>query len=202
VTEPVPVAERRLRAIAPLDPAVTSEELLTRAGSGDEGAFSLLYERLAGPILGMARRVLWDRSQAEEVTQEVMIELWRTAARYSAEKGKALSWALTLAHRRAVDRVRSEQAATNREGRATFEAGHDRPFDEVAESLEAREERDQVRACLDRLTELQRQSVTLAYYRGHTYAEVATILGSPPGTIKTRLRDGLIRLRDCLGVAA
>lgn len=101
-----------------------------------------------------------------------------------------------------MDRVRSEQAATNRESKATFEAGRDTPFDEVAESAENHEQRDRVRACLGRLTELQRQSVTLAYYQGHTCPEVAALLGSPTATIKTRMRDGLIRLRDCLGVAA
>lgn len=201
MTEPAPFG-RGLRSVGPSASGPTPEELLTRSGLGDEQAFAALYDVLAGSILGMAARVLRDRAQAEEVTQEVMLELWRTAPRYSAEKGKALSWALTLAHRRAVDRVRSEQAATNRENKANFEAGHATPFDEVAELAENRDERDRVRACLDRLTELQHQSITLAYYRGHTCAEVADILGSPVGTIKTRLRDGLIRLRDCLGVAA
>ena len=184
-------------------PGLTSEELLTKvAQQGDEAAFAMLYDRLAGPIFGMAHQVLRNRSHAEEVTQEVMIELWRTATRYSADKGKAVSWALTMAHRRAIDRVRSEQAATNRETKAMFEAGQSTPFDEVAESAEHRDERAQVRACLDRLTELQRQSVTMAYYQGQTYTEVATNLGVPTGTVKTRMRDGLIRLRDCLGVAA
>ncbi|MGC7095361.1 ECF RNA polymerase sigma factor SigK [Amycolatopsis lurida] len=179
-------------------PEVTTEELLTRVGRGDDGAFELCYERLAGPIFRVACRILRNRSQAEEVTQEVMIDLWRTARRYSADRGTAAGWALTLAHRRAVDRVRSEQTAGYWERRAPFAAGHDIPFDEVAERVVIRDERDRIRACLDRLTDLQRESVTMAYYQGHAYAEVAAILGRPVGTIKTRIRDGLTRLRDSL----
>lgn len=181
MTEARPFPSCHLRQVAPLASDVTSEELLSRVGGGDEAAFELLFERLSGPIFGMAHRVLWDRSHAEEVTQEVTIELWRTAARFSAEKGKAVSWALTLAHRRAIDRVRSEQAATNREGKATFEAGHGTPFDEVAEHAENNEERGRVRACLQRLTELQREAVTMAYYRGRPTPRSPSRSGRRPG---------------------
>lgn len=180
----------------------TAEELLVRVAKGDERAFDVLYDRLAGPVLGLVRRILRDAAQSEEVTQEVMVELWRTATRYSPERGSALNWAMTLAHRRAVDRVRSARASSDREVKATFEAARARPFDEVAEAVAARWERSQVRRCLTNLTELQRESVLLAYYQGYTYREVAEVLQTPHGTIKTRLRDGLIRLRDCLGVTA
>ncbi|WP_414938099.1 ECF RNA polymerase sigma factor SigK [Amycolatopsis sp. cmx-11-51] len=180
----------------------TAEELLVRVAKGDERAFEALYDRLAGPVLGLVRRILRDVAQAEEVTQEVMVELWRTATRYSPDRGSALNWAMTLAHRRAVDRVRSARASSDREVKATFEAARARPFDEVAEAVAARWERSQVRRCLTSLTELQRESVLLAYYQGYTYREVAEVLQTPHGTIKTRLRDGLIRLRDCLGVTA
>ncbi|AXB43931.1 ECF RNA polymerase sigma factor SigK [Amycolatopsis albispora] len=180
----------------------TTEELLVQVAKGDERAFEQVYDRLAGPILGLVRRVVRDGAQSEEVAQEVLVELWRTAPRYSPERGSALNWALTLAHRRAVDRVRSARASTEREVKATFEASRNRPFDEVAESVTARWERQQVRRCLGNLTELQRESVLLAYYQGYTYREVAEVLSTPQGTVKTRLRDGLIRLRDCLGVTA
>jgi RNA polymerase sigma-70 factor (ECF subfamily) len=180
----------------------TAEDLLVRVAKGDERAFDALYDRLAGPILGLVRRILRDSAQSEEVTQEVMVELWRTATRYSPDRGSALNWAMTLAHRRAVDRVRSARASSDREVKATFEAARARPFDEVAEAVAARWERSQVRRCLTSLTELQRESVLLAYYQGYTYREVAEVLQTPHGTIKTRLRDGLIRLRDCLGVTA
>ncbi|MEU4671931.1 ECF RNA polymerase sigma factor SigK [Amycolatopsis sp. NPDC023774] len=182
--------------------APTAEDLMAQVAKGDERAFELLYDQLAGPVYGLVRRIVRDSAQSEEVTQEVLVELWRTATRYSPEKGSALNWAMTLAHRRAVDRVRSARAGTEREQKATFEAARGRPFDEVAESVTARLERSQVRRCLRSLTELQRESVLLAYYQGYTYREVSDVLATPQGTIKTRVRDGLIRLRDCLGVTA
>ncbi|MEU0395217.1 sigma-70 family RNA polymerase sigma factor [Streptomyces sp. NPDC006208] len=177
------------------------QELLALVARGDQGAFSRLYDAVCGPVLGLIRAVLRDPAQSEEVTQEVLIEVWRTAVRYEPSRGSAMTWILTLAHRRAVDRVRSARAATDRERRAAL-LDQGRAYDEVTEEVEARLEREQVRRCLQGLTELQRQSVTLAYYRGLTYREVAELLAVPLGTVKTRLRDGLIRLRDCLGVSA
>lgn len=179
------------------DPSLA--ELMSRVARGDEHAFEQVYDVLAGPILGLVQRVLRDPAQSEEVTQEVLVELWRTATRYRPDLGSPRTWALTLAHRRAVDRVRSSQAATDREERvASTEA--ERPFDVVADEVASRLEREQVRRCVGSLTELQRESVMLAYYGGYTYREVAQLLDVPLGTVKTRLRDGLIRLRDCLGV--
>ncbi|MEU9133895.1 ECF RNA polymerase sigma factor SigK [Kitasatospora sp. NPDC048540] len=176
-------------------------ELLALSAFGDHDAFRRLYLTVAGPVFGLVRRVLRDHAQSEEVTQEVMLEVWRTAARYRPERGEVMTWILTLAHRRAVDRVRSAQAATDRDRRAAAQA-QATAYDDVAEQVEHRLEQEQVRRCLASLTELQRESVTLAYYRGHTYREAAEMLGAPLGTIKTRLRDGLIRLRDCLGVGS
>ncbi|WP_344877558.1 ECF RNA polymerase sigma factor SigK [Allokutzneria multivorans] len=178
----------------------TPEELMQQVARGDEAAFNSLYEVLAGPIYGVVLRVLRDQAQSEEVAQEVLVELWRTATRYAPDKGSVLTWALTVAHRRAVDRVRSAQSSADREDRAG-RLDTERPFDEVSEQVAARLEREQVRVCLTTLTELQREAVMLAYYQGYTYREVAELLSSPLGTIKTRLRDGLIRMRDCLGVA-
>lgn len=192
---------RPLRRSASLGAAPPSpEELLVEVARGSEAAFEQLYAVVAGPVFGLVRRIVRDHAQSEEVTQEVLVELWRTAARYSPTKGSALNWALTLAHRRAVDRVRSAQAATDRDVRVAAMSGS-REFDEVAEEVATRLEGEQVRRCLSGLTELQRQSILLAYYQGSTYREVAELLNTPLGTIKTRLRDGLIRLRDCLGVA-
>jgi RNA polymerase sigma-70 factor (ECF subfamily) len=174
------------------------EELLVEVAKGSETAFEQLYGVVAGPVFGVVRRVVRDSAQSEEVTQEVLVELWRTATRFDPALGGAMNWALTLAHRRAVDRVRSAQASTDRDERAGALA--DRPFDEVADAVATRLEHEQVRRCLSTLTGLQRESVMLAYYGGNTYREVASLLDTPLGTIKTRLRDGLIRLRDCLGV--
>jgi RNA polymerase sigma-70 factor (ECF subfamily) len=168
---------------------------------GDQRAFEELYGLVSGPVFGLVRRVVRDQAQSEEVAQEVLLELWRSAARFDPGRGSALSWILTLAHRRAVDRVRSARAAGEREQRAARRAHHP-AFDQVTEEVEAGLEREWVRRCLDRLTALQRQSVTLAYYEGYTYREVADRLSLPLGTVKTRMRDGLIRLRECLGGVA
>ncbi|AGI91524.1 sigma-70 family RNA polymerase sigma factor [Streptomyces albidoflavus] len=177
------------------------EALMGQVAVGDRDAFTTVYDTVAGPVLGLVRRVLRDPAQSEEVAQEVLVEVWRTAARYRPAKGTVMTWVMTLAHRRAVDRVRSAQAAADREERAAL-LDRTPAFDEVAEQVETRLEREQVRRCLRTLTELQRESVSLAYYRGLAYREVAELLSVPLGTVKTRLRDGLIRLRDCLGVSA
>lgn len=177
------------------------ERLLGEVAGGDQEAFAVIYDATVSPVLGVAHRVLRDQAQSEEVAQDVLVEVWRTAARYRPERGTAINWILTLAHRRAVDRVRSVESSIAREHKAAL-LDQTPEYDEVTEQVEARFEREQVKRCLRTLTDIQRQSVTLAYYRGLTYREVAELLALPLGTVKTRLRDGLLRLRACLGVSA
>ncbi|SOD44280.1 MULTISPECIES: sigma-70 family RNA polymerase sigma factor [unclassified Streptomyces] len=178
-----------------------ADELLLLVAGGDQKAFEELYAVVSGPVFGLVRRVVRDPAQSEEVAQEVLLELWRSAAKFDPGRGSAMSWILTLAHRRAVDRVRSARAAGERERREALRANQP-AFDQVTEEVEAGLEREWVRRCLDRLTVLQRQSVTLAYYEGYTYREVAEQLSLPLGTVKTRMRDGLTRMRECLGGVA
>ncbi|MGW0568116.1 sigma-70 family RNA polymerase sigma factor [Streptomyces tauricus] len=177
------------------------QELLGRVALGDERAFASVYDAVVSPVLGVVRAVLRDRAQSEEVAQEVLVEVWRTAPRFRADRGTAINWILTMAHQRAVDRVRSVEASVARDHKAA-QLERTPEYDEVTEQVEARLEREQVLRCLRTLTDIQRQAVDLAYYRGLTYREVAEALALPLGTVKTRLRDGLIRLRDCLGVTA
>ena len=178
-------------------PGADLAALLARVARGDEAAFEAVYDQVAAPVFGTVRGVVRDPSLSEEVTQEVLVEVWRAASHFDPARGSALAWVATIAHRRAVDRVRFEQRSSERERRAASSAI---AYDEVADTVADNLERERVRRCLGWLTELQREAVTLAYYGGYTYREVAVMLGVAAGTVNTRMRDGLIRLRDCLGV--
>jgi RNA polymerase sigma-70 factor (ECF subfamily) len=188
------VAEPGLRLV-PSGPGGDVDVLLGRVARGDATAFESLYDELSAAVFGLARRVVRDPARAEDVTQEVFLEVWRKASRFDSSLGRAKTWVMTIAHRRAVDAVRRNEAAKRSDlhGRPA-EVSHDEPADALIEA----EEHGAVRECLATLTDLQLESVRLAYFNGYTYNEVATLLDKPLPTIKTRMRDGLIRLRDCL----
>lgn len=176
-------------------------ELLRLSSRGDEAAFAELYDATTRRVFGLALRVVRDPAQAEEVTQEAFLEIWRTSTRFDQGRGSALAWMLTIVHRKAVDRVRSAEASTRRDtsyhqGATTVE--HDTTAEAAEASLEAR----RVRGALRTLTAVQREALELAYFGGYTHTEVAKMLDLPVGTAKTRIRDGLIRLRDAMGVGA
>ena len=174
--------------------------LLEGIGRGDQAAFAEFYQLTSRRVFGMARRVLIDPELSEDTTQEVFLQVWQNASKFDPKAGSPLSWLMTISHRRAVDKVRSSQSSTDREakyGASTQDIDHDSVADQVGSRLEA----EAVVRCLETLTETQQESVRLAYYGGLTYREVAERLNAAVPTIKSRIRDGLIRLKTCLGVS-
>lgn len=189
------MGEAGLRLVPPGDGHADVDALVSRVARADASAFEALYDELSSSVFGLARRVVRDPARAEDVTQEVFLEVWRKAARFDSTLGKAKTWVMTIAHRRAVDAVRRNESQKRQDEKtAPEQVSHDEP----ADSLIAAEEQGAVRECLETLTDLQLEAVRLAYFNGYTYSEVATLLDRPLPTIKTRMRDGLIRLRDCL----
>lgn len=172
-------------------------DLVATVARGDQQAYAELYDQLSAVIYGVCRRVLRDPSEAEEVAQEVLLEVWRSASRYDPGRGGVRSWVVTIAHSRAVDRVRSSE---RRKARETAVALPEPPaVDVVSEAAISAFEVRRVRRAVAELSDTQRESVRLAFYGGHTHSEVAALLDVPLGTVKTRIRDGLTRLRQHLG---
>ena len=192
----VPSSDDSLEGAAP---AERYAALLRQAAVGDENAFAQLYDAVSSRLYGLVVRVIRDPAQSEEVTQEALLEIWKTASRFDQDRGSALGWMMTIAHRKAVDRVRSAEASSRRD--TTYhESTQDVDYDSTAEAAQASLEAERVRRALATLTDAQRGALELAYFGGYTHTEVAAMLGLPLGTAKTRIRDGLIRLRDTLGL--
>jgi RNA polymerase sigma-70 factor (ECF subfamily) len=183
-------------------PLVTTdlEELLRQVAEQNVEAFATFYDVTRARVYGLVTRVLRDPGYSEETTQDIYLQVWRTAESYDPSAGSPLAWLMTLAHRRAVDRVRSEQAATARESRYGA-ANVEPPSDQVADAVILRDERRQVADCLGSLTDMQRECIQLAYYDGLTYAQVSERLSANLATIKSRMRDAIRGLRKCLGIA-
>lgn len=168
-------------------------ELLVRVQKGDRQAFSSLYDVTAAQVLGLAVHVLHDRAQAEEIAQEVFLELWQQSRSFDPTKGTARAWIFRLTRQRAIDRLRSHRAAVTRDDRDAFlEAA------KYVESVEQETitilDRESVRAALDRVGEPHKTAILLAYFQGLTNSELAEATGVALGTAKTRLRDGLRKL--------
>lgn len=176
------------------------DALLLRIARRDSSAFAALYDQLSSRVFGLVLRIVVDRAQSEEVLQEVFLEVWEKAGRFAADRGRARAWVFMIAHRRAVDRVKSAQASADRDvrtGRRDLEV----PFDAVAEDAEVRVEGQRARAALDQLPAAQREVLAMAYFDGYSQSEIAVTLSTPLGTVKTRMRDGIARLRKAMGVA-
>jgi RNA polymerase sigma-70 factor (ECF subfamily) len=176
-------------------------QLLGRVAVGDRAAFSSLYELMSARMFGLIRRVLVDRDLSEEVLQKVFLEVWRTADDFDSDRGQGRTWLLTIAHRRAVDRVRATRASVGRDLRVGVR-NLDTDFDAVAEQAELSVDAERVHSALAKIPEAQREALMLAYFGGYHQSEIAALTGIPLGTIKTRMRDGLSKLRTEMGVTA
>lgn len=183
------------------DAAARLADLLRRASRGDEVAFAAFYDATSSRAYGLALRVVRNPAHAEEVSQEAYLDAWRSSTRFDPALGSAAGWLLTIVHRKAVDRVRSVEASTVRDEiwqRESRPIDHDQTSDAAHSSLEAA----RIRGAVATLTDVQREAVELTYFGGYTHSEVAAMLDVPLGTAKTRIRDGLIRLRDLMGVGS
>ncbi len=181
----------------PTDRRESVDALMVAVARGSRESFSDFYDEVAGSVYGIIKRIVRDPSISEEVTHDVLVEVWSKATAWDRERGSAIAWVATMARRRAIDRVRSEQSARNRlEAHA---AAHSVPTDVVSEAVIEEEEWGRVRSELAGLSDVQREVLELAYYRGHTQQEIAGMLEVPLGTVKTRMRDGMIRMKTRMG---
>ena len=175
------------------------DSLLGEVARGSATAFERLYPMIAGAVYGLALRVVRNPDLAQDVSQEVLVDVWRLAPRFDKQRGSAMAWILTMAHRRSVDRIRREESQTQRAARAAALPAEPHT-DVVAAQMERSWDTAMVRRALASLSDIQREAIELAYYHGYTHHQVSTVLDIPLGTAKTRIRDGLIRLRDTMGV--
>lgn len=173
--------------------------LVAQATRGHDEAFAELYDLTSSRIYGLILRVVRSPELAAEVTQETYLEVWKQSSRFDGTKGSVLAWMCVIARRRAVDRVRSVASSSQRDEQ-WHHATAVRDVDVVAEGVEVRFESQRVRQGLKSLSKVQREALALAYFGGYSQREVSTLLELPLGTVKTRIRDGLIGLRDALGV--
>jgi len=193
---------RRLRTPSDVRPELSTASdasLALAIARYREDALAEAYRRHAGAVFGLARRLLREKAAAEEVVQEVFVRLWNSPDRFDPERGSLRSYLLAQAHGRAVDQMRAESSRRRREereARETAQGGYDLEL-EVGGIIVA----GQVREVLGALPDSERRPIELAYFRGHTYREVATILGEPEGTVKSRIRSGLKRMHGQLAVA-
>ncbi len=173
--------------------------LLARVAAGDHAAFAQFYDRLAPRLYALALKMLADSKEAEDVCQETFVYMWRKAFTYDSGRSGAFTWAVMIVRNKGIDRIRARQRLTRLVEQAVSEAvpnegADDRSADEPA----LREGRAEVRSALERIPAEQRQAVELAFFSGMTHEQIAEHLGAPLGTIKARIRRGLLRLRDCL----
>jgi RNA polymerase sigma-70 factor (ECF subfamily) len=180
------------------EPAQTTDvDLLHAIVQRDEAALASLYDRYRVILFGLLVRILGSREEAEDILQEVFIQVWRRAADFDEERGKVFTWLVTLSRSRAIDRLR-QLSARERLAMATAQEAPPEASD-AAEDAYRSEQKEIVAGALAQLPDDQRQALLLAYFEGLTQTEIATRLNTPLGTVKTRMRSGMIKLREVLG---
>lgn len=175
------------------------ESVMSRVAAGDQEAFSALYEATSGHLYAVIMKVLRNPALSEEVLQDAYVQIWQNAGSYEAGRGRVITWCLTLAHRRAVDRVRSVRASQERDLAQGIKE-YQESYDDVEDTVALRLESERVNRAMESLNAGQVKVIKLAYYGGYTQQEIARIMDLPLGTVKTRIRDGMSRLRTTLGV--
>jgi RNA polymerase sigma-70 factor, ECF subfamily len=186
--------------VEPLTPDLQAAhlvDLMSQTARGDHQAFAELYDLTNRRVYGTVLRVLRSPEHAQEVTQEVYTELWQQAPRYCADKGSVITWMITVARRRAVDRVRSVSSEVARDERYAVAA--DPEIDEVWDRATQKQDIERVRRGLRSLSNAQSEALTLAFYEDLTQSQIASRLNVPLGTVKTRIRDAMRRLGEALG---
>ncbi len=179
-------------------PAPADLDLIERIRQGDQSALDLLYERYSSPVYSLIWKILQSSEEAEDVALDVFWQVWRQADRYDPARGAPPAWIFTLARSRAIDRLRSRSRREDRTISIDDPSLHFDPLDENAspdQVVSFRQSRDAVRTAMEKLSVVQREAVALAFLKGMTHVEISEKLGLPLGTVKTRIRQGLIRLR-------
>jgi RNA polymerase sigma-70 factor (ECF subfamily) len=185
----------------PDDAVETEGALLRRVAAGDRASFEALYDRFSGVLFATAYRVLNNQEAAEDVLQDVFIQIWEKAPLYDPARGKPITWAVTLTRHKAIDRLRSIQRRSRLQDDAHKEAETMEKFDGKSsfDAVSSAETAKMVREAIQTLTEDQREAIELAFFSSMTQAEIAERLGEPLGTVKARIRRGMIRLREVIG---
>lgn len=173
-------------------------DLVERIGRGDRRSFEQLYERFSGVLFSTAYRILNDREGAEDVLQDVFVQIWDKAAMYDARRGKPLTWAVTLARNKAIDRLRSVQRRNRLNDEVEVEAsiGEQIRSEQPVDAVEAKEKSSLIRSAVLQLSKDQREAIELAFFSGLTQNEIAEELKQPLGTVKARIRRGMMKLKE------
>jgi len=172
--------------------------LVARIESRDAEALALLYDRHAGRLMGLAHRILGDTGEAEEILQEVFLHVWKAASTFDPSRGPVLAWLLVATRSRSIDRLRSRRTGRSAVARSLEEAPEPASREDVEADAAGREWEAQCRAVIAELPEDQRRALELAYFDGLTHQEIAARTATPLGTVKTRVRLGLMKLRERL----